>query len=335
MVFASSARHSDPMGFVVFAGILLLVAVIVLVRRSRRIKALRAAAAEVGAEVLEVSGHHLKARARGFEVAVQLSDGGKNSPSHTYVDVRTPPFDLLLALSLERTRGSRRGGDYLDVEVGDPGFDGAWVVEGAPVDRVQRLFTDASLRQKLVSFSAHRNPAADIEDGVVHLSKEGIDFGGAMPSTDTLLLALDLATAVMAENALPSPHATEQEGGYRAAPAASDDRSGDRAAVIRLKKERAVRALRTMRPLLFLLPIAISFPTMAFFSFSHARLPPFAPFLPAVMLVAPLWLMRAMISSYLSKRRMAELGADVPLYVTYGLCVAASVLWGLEALVRS
>ncbi len=172
----------------------------------------------------------------------------------------------------ERDRRGKRRGAYVDVQIGDAVFDETWIVEGAPEDRVKRLFADVALRGRVVDAAQNNDAEIQAEDGDVHFSKVGLDYRNGALVTENLELMLDLAAAVMAENALASPSAAAVEGDYRKAPAASNDRTEEREQMAALKKKRAARIVASQRVIMFAVPILMIATTIVFFAL--AKKPP-------------------------------------------------------------
>jgi hypothetical protein len=329
MFLSSSSSHSNPAGVVVFFGFLAVFLLFAFIQRQRRRTAFRRAADTLGATVRSISTNELTASLRGFVFTFHLDPGGKNSPPHTYIHVKTPPFDLLLDLIKEGDKKGKRAG-YVDIDVGDAAFDGAWIVEGAPVGRIKRLLADEALRRRLVRCADHDNAEVQVEDGDVHFSKRGMDYQNGALLMDNLELMVDLASAVMAENARPAPDAVVTEGDYRSAPAQDTDRTGDRAQIATLKRQRAARTAGESRIQLFLAPVAMIGLTIAFFSFA-GKPPPFARIFLLVELGMVAMFMRSIGSSYFAARRTAGLAPDYALLATLAAVVAAAVAASLGA----
>jgi hypothetical protein len=269
-----------------------------------------------------MTGDELTASARGFVFTFHLDPGGKNSPPHTYIHVKTPPFDLLLDLVKEGDKRRNRAAGYVDIEIGDAAFDAAWIVEGAPAGRVKRLLADDALRRRLLACSDQPEAEVQIEDGDVHFSKRGSDYKSGIVITANLELMLDLATAVMTENALAAPDAPVTEGDYRSAPAADRDRSGEREQIVLLKRKRALRRVESTRIGLLLFPVAVVGITIAFFAFA-SKTPPGSHIFLLVELAMIGVFFRGAGSNYFAARRTAGLPPDYALFAVLGAVVIA------------
>jgi hypothetical protein len=279
-----------------------------------------------------VRANEFTATARGYSFTFHLSPGGKNSPSHTYVHVKTRPFDVLLGLTKERDTTRKQRAGYVDIDVGDPDFDAAWVVEGAPLGRVRRLLADAKLRERLTSAAGQLRATIQVEDGELHFSREGYDYASGVVATGNLELLLDLADAVMAESALPSPDAPLAEGDYRsAAGKPTDDRTADRGQILELKRQRAARSAASVRPILFIAPILVVGFTTAFLALSHAKWPPLARAFPLLTLGMFLFAMRGAWMNYVAQRRTAGLPFDYAPFMSFAVVLGVAVAGYLGA----
>ena len=89
--------------------------------------------------------------------------GGSSSESWTEIDVEVPrgyPLTLHLRRHAWRDKAHIASGDMVDVELGDPAFDQAFLIEGAPADVVRQLF-DLETRNVL---AAHKRVELDTLD---------------------------------------------------------------------------------------------------------------------------------------------------------------------------
>ncbi|MCB9559684.1 MAG: hypothetical protein H6708_04690 [Kofleriaceae bacterium] len=90
-----------------------------------------------------------------FAHAVRGGDLAGAGENWTYVDCALPPgypLSLLVRRSRPGDRRALRSGDMLHVDVGDPAFDAAFLVEAAPADVVRGILT-AELRAFLMAQS--------------------------------------------------------------------------------------------------------------------------------------------------------------------------------------
>jgi hypothetical protein len=237
------------MGFLlslaVFCAFPALVAWLVFRDKRTRQEVLDAVAASMDGAAVDREAFAVRGRRHGVSVVFQLAVRGSGKQRQTWTEVLLPPAPAGLSLELRPQTTSERSliekGLAVDVQVGDPAFDAAFVVEAAPA-YVARTLLDADVRRKLLLL----DPVS-----VVPVP------GGGMRLEKWAWNTLWAATAVDAAALLASrmPHAFEEaeraleksEGGpYR--PAA--DVSGVLAARMERAREHAdleaVRAARTV-----------------------------------------------------------------------------------------
>lgn len=142
MLFASSAGGPSSGTIVVFLVALTLFVAFILQQRAERRAMFKACATALGGQLVDADTDSFSATVRGLRLDVELAAGGKNTPKYTHVEVKAAaPFALILYLR-PQTAGELRAvqeGEAVDLQVGDPDFDAAWIVEGAPRERVVRL----------------------------------------------------------------------------------------------------------------------------------------------------------------------------------------------------
>ena len=204
----------------------------------------------LGMEGLKHTAGSLQGTVRGLGLEVLFVSGSKSERAKTKVEVTFSPCALMLHLRRQTIEEERavKAGEAVDLTVGDLDFDAAWIVEGAPAERVTRLLANADLRARLMAFAALGTPSIAIEDGKLHLEKEGQDFDGKAIRTEWIELALGLAEAVVDESRAPLT-------GEEVDAAGSDYRSvrrvdGSPAAaekIVELKRLRAVRGIKETR----------------------------------------------------------------------------------------
>ena len=324
MPFASASKEFDPSGPIVVGLLFVAAAVVAYVSQRRRVAAFRGAAKAIGAEIVQVKSDQFTARARGYALTFRLSSGGKSTPARTHVEIGTRPFELVLGLTKQAEWVPRAHVDRVDLEVGDAAFDAAWTVEGAPAARVRRLLSDARLRARLTDTALLGKVDIQVDGGALRLTRDGQDYQGGVVSIENVEHMLDLADAVMAECALPSPGAPEAEADYRhAAGAKVDDGGADHAEILDLKRQRAARAVAKMRPILFVMPVFIVGGMNALFALSHKHWPAIARAFPLYALAVFLVGMRTVWTKYVADRREAGLPFDYAPFVC--LAAAASV----------
>ncbi|MFO0589285.1 MAG: hypothetical protein U0441_17235 [Polyangiaceae bacterium] len=205
---------------------------------------------KLGMEGIKHTAGSLSGAVRGLGVEVMFVSGSKTERSKTKVEVTFSPCALMLHLRRQTIEEERavKAGEAVDLTIGDLDFDAAWIVEGAPAERVTRLLANADLRARLMAFSAADSPSIAIEDGKLHLEKGGQDLEGNKIHTPWIELAIGLAEAVVEESRLPIVGEEVDAAGsdYRSvrrvdgAPAAA-------AKIAELKRLRAVRGIKETR----------------------------------------------------------------------------------------
>ncbi|HQY61433.1 MAG TPA: hypothetical protein PK141_08575 [Polyangiaceae bacterium] len=127
-------------------------------RRFRKRSALRRAALVLTDPVLDEERGVLTGRVGGRPVRCALTSRGKGSGASPWTEVTVtmegPVLDFeLRPQSLTETIDLHRG-MAIDVQLGDPAFDRAFIVEGAPAAAVRAVFADAALRSALVELGS-------------------------------------------------------------------------------------------------------------------------------------------------------------------------------------
>lgn len=209
-----------------------------------------AAGKKLGVVGLKHSAGSLQGTVRGLGLDVMFVSGSKTEQASTKVQVTFSPCALMLHLRKQTIAEERavRAGDAVDLTIGDPEFDAAWIVEGAPAERVTRLLSDPVLRRSLLAFSELDSPSISIEDGKVHLHKDGQDIDGNTILTERIELALAVAEAVVDESETPLAGAEVDPAGsdYRSVRTV-DTRPAGAAKIAELKRLRAARARKELR----------------------------------------------------------------------------------------
>jgi hypothetical protein len=309
MLFASSAAGPSSGPIVLSCVVLALVVAFLLQRRAERRSMFEICAVELGAELVETSTDRFTATVRGLRLDVELAAGGKEGPDHTHVAVKAPaPFALVLYLRL-RTTGEERAiqkGDAVNILVGDPVLDAAWIVEGAPRERVLRMLEDPALRTRLRALRGVNEPSVVVEDDHVLVSRRDFDTHGISLATERIELALALAEAAVAESARDLP-AKEGAADYRTAARRPDGR-GERAQIEALARLRASREIGKARTALVVGELAA--PGMLLVLSTTMRAGAFVPALvPAAMLISQVVVASKLGSPYLRLLRRTRRGA--------------------------
>lgn len=175
----------------------------------------------------------------GRSVSAALTSRGEGSSSKAWTEVRVerggPAVDVSLWVQgLLDTIDVKRG-LAVDVVVGDPAFDGRFVIEGAPEAAVREVFADADLRSALL---AVRGVEATQPGSVVMVARPGWVWGEDLAR---MIRAAWLLTARVCEVAKDADEAGATP--YRGAPEVSDPiAAADLAA---LERARAMRKKKT------------------------------------------------------------------------------------------
>ncbi|MFO0758098.1 MAG: hypothetical protein U0359_16500 [Byssovorax sp.] len=198
---------------------------------------------------------------RGLPLEVHFVGASRQTPAHTTVDVGCPSSAVLLALRPQTAAEQKdvERGDAVDLVLGDPAFDRAWIVEGAPAARIKRVLSSPALRRRLVDFASIQGARITVDKGKVSLYRLGSDIDKDAISTERIEIAVELAEAVIADAEAPL-------GPGDIAPGESDYRSGgvaraeaDGAAQIAaLKLIRATRAVHELRPVAIVLTVVLT-----------------------------------------------------------------------------
>ncbi len=272
--------------------------------RRKRARMFAACGEKLGLQDASYAGGDISGTVRGLHLEVHFVAGTKQTPSYTTVDVVFSPCPLLLHLrpqDEEETRSVERG-EAIDLLVDDPAFDAAWIVEGAPAERVARVLADPGLRARLLAFRGIDRASVKIEDGKVSLHRGGTEVGADEIATERITLALALAEAVITEAATPlaSSETDPAAGDYRSAPRADGDASGA-AKIAALKELRATRAIAQLRVATIAATSLLSVVLLCFQLVSD--LPPIIPTLPVLLMVILVTV--AIGSAYRNERRSA------------------------------
>jgi len=165
-------------------------------------------------------------------VALFPVSGGKYSPDRTFVEIDAGlPADLRLIVQVRRMVAGLARDRYLpEIPVGNPTFDGAFIVQGEPEDLVRAILA-AEAQTRLLRLRK-RNPAVRLNDDRLSLSVDRI------PREPAAFEEL-IAAAVSLTDGLP---ASPSEQGW------SDDRSAPRPGRTRGRHHGTAMALRGKVP---------------------------------------------------------------------------------------
>lgn len=292
---------SDVFNVLVLAAIVTYLVVEVRYRRKHR-RMFADCAARLGLGEPTLTQSAISGKVRGMLLDVHFVAGSRNTPSHTTIDVAFSPCPVLLHLRPQNADEERsvEQGQAIDLRVGDPAFDAAWIIEGAPAERVTRILADAGLRARLLAFARIERPSVKIEDGKVSLYRGGSEVGPDAVDTERMELSLALAEAVMADAATPlAPAETDPAlAAYRTAPSA--DGSGA-AKIAELKALRATRAIGQLRIAAIALGSVLTLVLLGFQLIGD--LPPIFPTIPVLLMLA--LVTAALASAYRNERRSA------------------------------
>lgn len=259
---------------------------------------------KLGLRDASYAGGDISGKVRGLHLEVHFVSGTKQTPNHTTIDVVFSPCPLLLHLRPQDEAEIRSvtKGEAIDLQLDDPSFDAAWIIEGAPAERVTRVLADPALRARLLAFRAIDRASVKIEDGKISLLRDGSEVGADAIATERIELALALAEAVIAEAATPlAPSETDPAtGDYRCAPHMAGDASGE-AKIAALKTLRATRAMGQLRIATIAATSLLSVVLLCFQLVSD--LPPILPTLPMLLMVILVTV--AIGSAYRNERRSA------------------------------
>lgn len=192
-----------------------------LVRRERRVNRysdVQAASRILADPHLEDGGQCVRGQLRGRTVTYRrtLRPSGSYSELWTEVDVRVAPMPLRLALRPQtpHEEGMLARGLAVDLVLGDPPFDAAFLVEAAPAD-VARALLGEELRRRLLAM----HPIGLVSvDAVLRLEKQGeLEEKAVAPAIELLL---DVAAAI------PDAVAEADRATARARAAYRDDPAG-------------------------------------------------------------------------------------------------------------
>jgi len=319
MLFASSSGGLSSGPIVVFFVALGLFVAFLLQRRAERRAMFQLCATAIGGTLVDADTDGFRATVRGLHLDVQLEGGGKDSPDHTYVSVKAAaPFALVLYVR-PRTGSDApavESGPPIDIVVGDPVLDAAWIIEGAPRERVTRMLEDPDLRSKLRAFRGVDEPSVVIEEDTVRVSRRDFDTHGDAMATERIELALALAEAAVAESGRDLP-VNEGSADYRTA-ARRPDGARERAQIEALERRRASRDIVKARTALVLGQLAA--PGMLLFLAMTTPGAVVPALVPTAMLVTQALVARSLGGPYLKLLRRTRRGmADHAAIVVIGM----------------
>jgi hypothetical protein len=136
----------DAASLTMVVSILVFFFVVIVVRRRKKVNALEGLAAAIGGTV-DISGSAVRVTRHGVATAIRFvtRGTGSNTVPWTHIECDLPP-GYPLALNIRRHGGSDQRrierSEMVDVELGDPEFDAAFVVEGAPADVVRQMLPE-------------------------------------------------------------------------------------------------------------------------------------------------------------------------------------------------
>ena len=218
--------------------------------RRRRKRLLQECAERLGLQGFKETYSSLSGVARGLPLHVNFVAQTKNRPAHTTIDVTIEPCPFLLHLRLQTAAEEElvRRGEAVDLTIGDPELDGAWIIEGAPPERVIRVLSSPALRAKLEAFSDIEDATVTVEEGKVSVHRRGTEVGADAVAIERIELALDIAQAVIedARTPLQAGDVDPAASTYRTVRRADPDASAA-AKLAELKLLRATRALSQLQ----------------------------------------------------------------------------------------
>jgi hypothetical protein len=201
---------------------------------------------------------YLAGTLRGLAVEMNFRPYRKQSPSRTVITVAGVPATILLHLRRQTDVESEqvRQGKAIDLVLGDPAFDAAWIVEGAPADRVERVLRHPWFLQRFMALASRERGSVLVEDGKVTITCSGNDFEGPAIDPERFELAVALAEAVALDAAAPLPNSAEALAAtYRTAARLGPDTAG-------LARSAELKVLRGTRAIAELRPVGIAFPAI-------------------------------------------------------------------------
>lgn len=215
--------------------------------RARRTGALAQIAAGLAEGYVEPNESGVIGTARGVTITFRFITKGSGSGAESWTEVvALGPFaeiDLELRPSgvLESWQVAR--GDAVDVEVGDPAFDKAFVVEGAPAAAVKKLL-DAPLRKDLLALAPlvaktnERGAVVEKRGWIEDVSKARvlIDIAAAIATRAPAAVAEMVSESVVTDSSAYRG-TVSSDGGRAAIDAARDE-------VVQLRSMRRARAAR-------------------------------------------------------------------------------------------
>jgi hypothetical protein len=171
---------------------------------------------------------------------------GKSAQSWTYVDCQLPA-GYPLSLHLRRHRwlddGKIERGEMVDVQIGDPSFDGAFLVEGAPAEVVRRLLV-AEVRAYL---QAHDRVDVETRDqGWIRLAVHGWLYDRAA-LLEALRVASRLALGLRDASLADQPDRTPLAAAGAPYREIADDGAVQQARAAQADEVRGLDAIRTRR----------------------------------------------------------------------------------------
>lgn len=232
-------------------------------RKLRKRITLRKASAVLTDVVMDEDLGTLSGKIGGRTVRAALTSRGEGSSSKAWTEVRVerggPSVDVSLWVQGVLDTIDVKRGLAVDVVVGDPAFDGRFVIEGAPATAVQEVFADAELRSALL---AVRGIEATQPGSTVMVARPGWVWGNDLA---LMIKAAWLLTVRVCE--VEEARVERDASVYRGAPELAD-RSGEAelAALERARWMRKKKAQSHTILLLTLLAIFVLFWCYAAFS---------------------------------------------------------------------
>jgi hypothetical protein len=153
------------LGVLLVASILAAVVAARIRQKDQRLEVVAEALRACGAEPMRI-GSAVEGTVRGVAVTYELRDPGKNTPARTMCRVSfsgsAPPFEMDLRPQTPSEELHVQRGRAIDLVMGDPAFDDAYIIEAAPSD-VARALLDQKARAELVALHPCRLTALSHE----------------------------------------------------------------------------------------------------------------------------------------------------------------------------
>jgi len=203
---------------------------------------------------------YLAGTLRGLSVEMRYYPARKQSPARTVTTVAGIPATMLLHLRPQTDEEVEqvRKGDALDLDLGNPAFDAAWIVEGAPAARVERVLRHPWFFDRFMALAIQDRPSVLIEDGKVIIDVIGNDFEGPTINSERFVLAMALAEAVALDAATPLPATAEALAATYRTSARQDPDDAGRLRLAELRVLRGTRAIAALRPVGLVFPALIT-----------------------------------------------------------------------------